>query len=115
MFSPKKGAGWVLQVLTGALLTLLITLHLVRVHVQGSYKGLPTYEEVLRAFKNPVTVALELALVGAALYHALYGIHMVLVEAGILREDKSRKALSVLGALLFTYALALTLYLAVKP
>jgi len=113
--SRKGGLGWVLQALTGAVLTAVVVAHLVRVHLQGSYKGLPTYGEVLMAFKNPLVVASELALLVAALYHALYGLHMVLVEAKLVSEGKSRKMLSTLGILLFAYALLLTLYLAAKP
>ena len=80
--------------------------------MQGSYKGLPTYQEVVASFKNPLVVIVELSLLSAAIYHALYGLHMVLVEANFVREENSRKIFTLIGLLLFIYALALTLYIA---
>lgn len=115
MSSGRRGLGWLLQAATGAVLVVAVTSHLLRVHLSGSYKGLPTYEEVLASFKNPLVVAAELALLGAALYHALYGLHMVLVEASLVREEKSRRIFTALGLALFAYAFLLTLYLVLTP
>lgn len=111
----KRGLGWVLQALTGVLLVLFVTAHIIRVHLEGSHKGLPTYEEVLLAFKNPLIVAAELALAAAVTYHAMYGLYLVTVEAELLREKKARVLFTALGAAIFIYTLALTAYLALAP
>ncbi|MEM0267586.1 MAG: hypothetical protein QXT33_07230 [Thermofilum sp.] len=111
----KKGVGWVLQALTGVLLVLFVTAHIIRVHLEGSHKGLPTYEEVISAFKNPLIAAAELALAAAVTYHAMYGLYTVTVEAELLRERRARALFTALGAAIFTYTLAVTAYLVLAP
>ncbi|MCC6059305.1 MAG: hypothetical protein LM563_03570 [Thermofilum sp.] len=111
----RRGLGWLLQAVTGALLVVLISAHIVRVHLEGSYKGLPTYQDVLSAFKNPLIVAAELALSFSVIYHAMYGLYMVVVEAGLLGERRARALFTVAGVALAVYTLAVTAYLALKP
>lgn len=114
MYSARRSLGWLLQVVTAAILVLAVLSHLIRVHLSGSYHGLPTYDDVASSFKNPLVVAEELILLAAALYHALYGLHTVLVEASLVREEKSKTIFTILGVILFAYALLLTLYIAIK-
>lgn len=111
----KRGFGWLLQALTGVLLTFFVTAHIIRVHLEGSHKGLPTYEEVLSAFKNPLIVVAELVLAIAATYHAMYGLYMVAVEAELLSEGKARILFATLGVVVLLYIFAVTAYLAVTP
>ncbi len=115
MSSGRKSLGWIFQVITAVILVVAVLAHLLRVHIWGSYKGLPTYQDVIAAFKNPLVLGMELVLAGAAIYHALYGLHMVLVEANLVKEEKSRKILAILGSAMFIYALILSIILAIKP
>lgn len=111
----RRGLGWLMQALTGGVLVLLVMAHIIRVHLEGSHKGLPTYSEVLRAFKNPLIVAAELALTAAVTYHAMYGLYVVAVEAGLLGEKKARALFTALGVAIFAYVLAVTAFLALAP
>jgi len=111
----RRGLGWLLQAVTGALLVLLIGAHIVRVHLEGSYKGLPTYQDVLAAFRNPLIVVAELALSISVIYHAMYGLYMVVIEAGLLGERRAKVLFAAVGSALAVYTLAVTAYLALRP
>ncbi|WP_199435141.1 succinate dehydrogenase, cytochrome b556 subunit [Qaidamihabitans albus] len=69
---------WVLHRITGVLTFFFLFVHvldtaLVRVSPNA-------YDEVIETYKNPVVNLLEVALVGAVLYHALNGIRVLLVD-----------------------------------
>lgn len=114
MPSGKSGVAWFLQAVTGAVLALAVSAHIVRVHLLGSAHGIPTYEEVLAALKNPLVMLGELVLAFSATYHALYGLHMVLVESKLLSEEKSRKVLTALGIALATWIIAFNVLVLLK-
>ncbi len=112
----RGGLGWVLQVLSGIGLLFLVSYHLLRMHIYGSSRGVPTYREVIRGLKNPLVVFFELLLTLLVLYHALYGLRCILVESGLFSSlGKIDKVLYVVGVATFTYVLALTLYLHLLP
>ena len=115
MLWGRRGLGWLLQAVTGVLLVLFVGAHIVRVHLEGSYKGLPTYRDVLAVFKNPLIVAAELALSLSVIYHAMYGLYMVVIEAGLLGERRAKAVFTAIGIVLVFYTLAVTAYLALKP
>jgi len=107
----RSGKAWFLQAVTGAILTLAALAHVYRVHLTGSAHGIPTYEEVIQALKNPLVMAGEVVLAVAATYHALYGLHMVLVEAQAMREDASKKILAGMGILIMTWIISFNIIL----
>ncbi|MFF5991492.1 MULTISPECIES: succinate dehydrogenase, cytochrome b556 subunit [Prauserella] len=69
---------WVLHRITGVLTFFFLFVHvldtaLVRVSPNA-------YDEVIETYKSPVVNLLEVALVGAVLYHALNGLRVILVD-----------------------------------
>lgn len=110
----RSGKAWLLQAVTGAILTLAVLAHIYRVHLTGSAHGIPTYEEVISALKNPLVMAGEMVLATAATFHALYGLHMVLVEAQLLREDVSKKVMLVIGIIIMTWLIGFNVIILLK-
>ncbi|MEU6646233.1 succinate dehydrogenase, cytochrome b556 subunit [Saccharomonospora sp. NPDC046836] len=69
---------WVLHRITGVLTFFFLFVHvldtaLVRVSPNA-------YDEIIETYKSPIVNLLEVALVGAVLYHALNGIRVILVD-----------------------------------
>ena len=75
------GAIWLVQVITGALLILLLGLHMIAHHyvVEG---GLRTYRDVLDYISNPVVFVLELLFVLVVTPHAMLGLQAILLDLG---------------------------------
>lgn len=107
----KEGTWWLLQAVTGIILLFAVTLHIVRVHVYGSFRGLPTYRDVVLALRNPMIATLSVIFTIAVTYHALYGIKMVIVELSILKKsERLDKILLALGILINVYVILIMLF-----
>jgi succinate dehydrogenase hydrophobic anchor subunit len=72
---------WIIQVLTGALLILLLGLHMIAHHfvVEG---GLRTYQDVLDYISNPVVFVLEILFLIAVTPHAVLGLQNIVLDLG---------------------------------
>jgi succinate dehydrogenase membrane anchor subunit len=88
---------WIGQVVSGGLLLVLVTVHMVANHfvVKG---GLRTYAQVADYIANPVMLAIEVAFLLVVTWHAMAGIHAVLGDLG-LRGRGERVATRVLTGL----------------
>ena len=97
---------WLAQVVSGALLLVLVTVHMIANHfiVQG---GLRTYAQVAAYVGNPLILAIEVAFLVLVTWHAMLGLHAVLLDLG-LRGRPARIAarlLTGLGIATVTYGL----------
>lgn len=109
----KAGGGlWLVQVLSGALLILVLGLHMIAHHfvVEG---GLRTYTDVLAYINNPLIFVIELIFLLVVTVHAMLGLRAIIIDLkpgrGLLQVTNI--GLSILGVLIFAYGvwLALTL------
>jgi succinate dehydrogenase hydrophobic anchor subunit len=100
---PRPAFAWLAQVVSGVLLLVLLTVHMVAQHfvVEG---GLRTYADVVAWIRNPVVFALEALLVVCVTWHGIAGVHAVLLDLG-LRGRAERIAARLLFALAVTTVL----------
>jgi succinate dehydrogenase hydrophobic anchor subunit len=95
---PRPTFAWVAQVISGLLLLVLLTVHMVAQHfvVEG---GLRSYEQVIDWIRNPVVFAVEALLLVCATWHGIAGVHAVLLDLG-LRGRTERIVAQALGYLM---------------
>lgn len=72
---------WVVQAVTGALVLVLVTVHMIANHFVVP-DGLRSYEQVLDYLRNPFVVVLEAAFLVSVTTHALLGVRAVLLDLG---------------------------------
>jgi succinate dehydrogenase hydrophobic anchor subunit len=92
---PRPTFAWVAQVVSGVLLLVLLTVHMVAQHfvVEGGLRG---YADVVAWIRNPVVFAVEALLLVCVTWHASAGVHSVLLDLG-LRGRAERIVARVLG------------------
>jgi succinate dehydrogenase hydrophobic anchor subunit len=101
---PRPTFAWLAQVVSGVLLLVLLTVHMVAQHLVAA-GGLRTYDQVVAWIRNPVVFAVEALLLVCVTWHAIAGVHGVLLDLG-LRGRAERIVARLLGDL----ALATILY-----
>jgi succinate dehydrogenase hydrophobic anchor subunit len=88
--APRRGIPpFVGQVLSGAALLVLLTLHMVAQHFVVP-TGLRFYEDVIEWLKNPVVVAVEITFLSFVTYHALVGVRAILFDFGFSERTERR-------------------------
>jgi succinate dehydrogenase hydrophobic anchor subunit len=94
---PRPTFAWTAQVVTGVLLLVLLTVHMVAQHfvVAG---GLRTYADVIAWIRNPVVFAVEALLLVCVTWHGIAGVHAILLDLG-LRGRAERIVAAILGYL----------------
>jgi len=94
---PSPAWAWIAQVVSGGLLLVLVTVHMIANHfvVKG---GLCTYAQVAAYVGNPLILAVEVAFLLVVTWHAMLGLHAVLLDLG-LRGRGARVAGRVLAGL----------------
>ena len=87
---------WAWQVVSGALVLVLVSVHMVAQHfvVPG---GLRDFAAVVEWLSNPVVIGVELAFLTTVLWHALLGLRAVLFDFG-LSPRAERRLTRVLAA-----------------
>ena len=92
---PRPTFAWLAQVLSGVLLLVLLTVHMIAQHlvVEG---GLRTYDQVVAWIHNPVVFTLEALLLVCVSWHGIAGVHAVLLDLG-LRGRTERIVARILG------------------
>ena len=92
---PRPSFAWLAQAVSGVLLLVLLTVHMVAQHfvVEG---GLRTYADEVAWIRNPVVFAVEALLLVCVTWHAVAGVHGVLLDLG-LRGRAERIVARVLG------------------
>lgn len=101
---------WILQAVTGALLIVLLGLHMVVQHfvVAG---GLRQFADVVTYLSNPFVFALEIAFLIVVTWHALLGVRAILFDLGLqpTTERTVDRGLTLLGVLTVAYGIWLSL------
>jgi len=99
---------FVVQVVTGALLLVLLALHMLAQHFIVP-TGLRFYDDVIAWLSNPVVVAVEVAFLGTVTYHALLGVRAILFDFGFSERTERRitNVLVVVGIVTVVYGVAL--------
>lgn len=109
---PTYSGTWIWQALTGVVLVILLSLHMIAHHfvVEG---GLRTYEDVLRYVANPIIIVLEVIFLGVVTYHAMAGVRAILFDLDMSERAKTRttRLLTVVGLILVAWGLYLAFYL----
>jgi succinate dehydrogenase hydrophobic anchor subunit len=92
---PRPTFAWLAQVVSGVLLLVLLTVHMVAQHflVEG---GLRTYDQVIAWIRNPLVFAVEALLLVCVTWHGVAGVHAVLLDLG-LRGRTERIVARILG------------------
>ena len=92
---PRPTFAWLAQTVTGVLMLVLLTVHMVAQHlvVEG---GLRTYGQVIAWIRNPVVLVVEALLLVCVTWHAIAGVHGVLLDLG-LRGRAERIVARILG------------------
>jgi succinate dehydrogenase hydrophobic anchor subunit len=105
---PRPAYAWAAQAVSGILLLVLMTVHMVAQHfvVAG---GLRTYADVVAWIRNPVVFATEALLLLTVTWHAIAGIHAVLLDLGLRGRAERRAARVLLGVAVATVAYGLWL------
>jgi succinate dehydrogenase / fumarate reductase, membrane anchor subunit len=112
---PRPTFAWTAQVVSGVLLLVLLTVHMVAQHfvVAG---GLRTYDDVISWIRNPVVLVTDVLLLVCATWHGIAGVHAVLLDLG-LRGRAERivaRVLLDLGVVTVLYGLWLLYMLAFR-
>ena len=101
---PRPTFAWLAQVVSGVLLLVLLTVHMVAQHfvVEG---GLRTYADVVAWIRNPVVFAVEALLLVCVTWHGIAGVHAVLLDLGL-----RGRAERIVARVLLDLAVATILY-----
>ena len=105
---PRPTVAWMAQVVSGVLLLVLMTVHMVAQHfvVEG---GLRTYQDVVAWIRNPVVFAVEALLLLTVTWHGIAGVHAVLLDLGLRGRAERIVARVLLGLAVVTVAYGLWL------
>lgn len=79
------------QMISGAALLVLLTLHLVAQHLVVP-TGLRYAEDVVIGLRSPALLVMEIAVLAVVAYHALAGVRVVLVDIGFSTRTEERIA-----------------------
>jgi succinate dehydrogenase cytochrome b556 subunit len=96
------------QVLSGAVLLVLLTLHMVAQHFVAP-TGLRYYEDVIDWLRTPAVLVIEIAFLVFVTYHAVTGVRAILFDFGFSERTERRitTALWVVGVVTVVYGVAL--------
>jgi succinate dehydrogenase hydrophobic anchor subunit len=112
---PRPAVIWMAQVVSGVLLLVLMTVHMVAQHfvVEG---GLRTYADVVAWIGNPVVFTAEALLLVTVTVHAIAGVHAVLLDLGLRgrAERTVARVLRAVAAATVTYGLWLLATIALR-
>ncbi len=107
-----RGVGtiaWLIQVLTGASVLVLVTLHMIANHfiVPG---GLRDFHDVVAYLRTPIILVLEVAFLIVVTWHGLLGLRAVLFDFGLSSRTERviTRVLTVVGIATVAYGLWLT-------
>mgnify|MGYP003565444890 CR=1 FL=1 len=85
----SSGFIWIIQIVTGALLILLLGLHMIAHHfiVEG---GLRPFTDVIAYVSNPVIFVLEILFLLVVTPHAVFGLQNVILDLGFSEANEQR-------------------------
>ena len=105
---PRHAPAFVGQVVSGALLIVLLGLHMIAQHFIVP-TGLRFYDDVIEWLRNPVMIVIEVAFLVFVTYHALVGVRAILFDFGFSQRTERRitTAFWVIGIATIGYGIAL--------
>ncbi len=109
----KESKLWFLQFLTGFLLLFLLTMHMGIMHLEDIFGFISRvagaepldWKAVLHRSKQVAFLVVNIIFLGAALFHGLYGLRNILIEA-----FSSKKFGKIIGIILLVLGIFLFLY-----
>jgi succinate dehydrogenase hydrophobic anchor subunit len=112
---PSPTWAWIAQVVSGGLLLVLLTVHMIANHfvVKG---GLRNYAQVAAYVGNPLILAVEITFLLVVTWHAMLGLHAVLLDLGLRGRARriAARLLTGLGVATIAYGLWLLVTVASK-
>jgi succinate dehydrogenase / fumarate reductase membrane anchor subunit len=94
-FEPEEtnrgSLAWVYQAISGALVLVLITLHMVAQHFVVS-TGLRNFADVIAWLSNPIMVVIEVLFLVVVTWHGLLGLRAVIFDFGL--SERSERAIT---------------------
>ena len=107
----RAGAIWLLQVVSGALLIVVLGLHIVAHHfvVEG---GLREFADVIAYISNPLIYVIELVFLVVVTVHAMLGMRAILLDLG--PGESATRAINWLLTLVGVGIIAYGIWLAVS-
>jgi succinate dehydrogenase / fumarate reductase membrane anchor subunit len=120
----KESRLWFLQFLTGAILLFLLTMHMGIMHLEDIFGFISRvsgaepldWKAVLHRSKQVAFLVVNIIFLGSALFHGLYGLRNILIEA--IPAKKFGKILglviTIFGIILFLYGSYATIGIYVK-
>jgi succinate dehydrogenase hydrophobic anchor subunit len=110
--APEPGSrsvGWLIQVVTGALVLLLVTLHMIANHFIVP-NGLRNFNDVVQYLRTPIVLFFEVMFLVVVTWHGLLGLRAVLFDFGLSARTERvvTWVLAVVGVATVGYGLWLT-------
>lgn len=104
-----RTVGWLIQVITGALVLLLVTLHMIANHFIVP-NGLRNFNDVVDYLRTPIVLFFEVTFLVVVTWHGLLGLRAVLFDFGLSARTERAVTwlLTVVGVVTVGYGLWLT-------
>jgi len=87
----RGSLAWVYQAISGGLVLILVTVHMVAQHFVVS-TGLRTFTDVIAFLSNPVMLVLEVLFLVVVSWHAVLGLRAVIFDFGL--SDRAERAVT---------------------
>jgi succinate dehydrogenase / fumarate reductase membrane anchor subunit len=107
--TEKPSWGWIVQAVTGVLVLVLITVHMIANHFIVS-RGLRNFDDVAAYLSNPIVVVWEVVFLAVVTWHGLLGLRAILFDFGFspVIERRITRILTVVGVVAVAYGMWLT-------
>jgi succinate dehydrogenase / fumarate reductase membrane anchor subunit len=107
--TEKPSWGWIVQAITGVLVLVLITVHMIANHFIVS-RGLRNFDDVVAYLSNPIVIVWEVVFLVVVTWHGLLGLRAILFDFGFspATERRITRILTVVGVVAVVYGMWLT-------
>lgn len=101
---------WILHRATGLGILFFLLVHIIDIMLIGI--GRDIYDETVEFYGNPFLIPMEVALVGAVIYHTLNGLRILLIDfwPGLARLQKTLFYVAIAGTILLTIPSAIVIF-----
>lgn len=101
--------GWIVQAVTGVLVLVLVTVHMIANHFIVS-QGLRNFDDVVSYLSNPIVIVWEVVFLAVVTWHGLLGLRAILFDFGFspVIERRITRILTVVGVVAVVYGMWLT-------
>jgi succinate dehydrogenase hydrophobic anchor subunit len=107
--TEKSSWGWIVQAVTGVLVLVLVTVHMIANHFIVS-RGLRNFDDVISYLSNPIVIVWEVVFLAVVTWHGLLGLRAILFDFGFspVIERRITRILTVVGVVAVAYGMWLT-------